>query len=103
MMVGLEVSAVARADVMQHENGADARKNRPQQTMRARKIQRFQAGADDGAAELLHQAWLTGLNVRFDVSERWLKKPLAGDSPLARAGAISGLTAPQGFVFSRFL
>ncbi len=58
VMVGLEGPRIARADMMQHEDGADARENRPQQMVRAGEIQRFQAGADHGAAELLHQAWL---------------------------------------------
>ena len=50
MMVGLEFPAIARAHVMQHEDDTDAGKQRPQQMMRAGIIQRFQAGADNGAA-----------------------------------------------------
>ena len=63
MTVGLERAVAARAHVVQHENGADACEDRPQQMMRAGEIQRFQPGADDGVAELLHQGWLAGLNV----------------------------------------
>ena len=55
MMVGLEFGVAARADMVQHENGADACEDRPQQIMRAGEIQRFQSGADDVVAELLHQ------------------------------------------------
>jgi hypothetical protein len=55
MMIGLEWPAIARAHVVQHEDGADAGKQRPQQMMRTGIIQRFQAGADDGAAKLLHR------------------------------------------------
>ena len=54
MAVRLELPRIGRPHVMQGENGANARKNRPQQMMRARIIQRFQAGSDDSAAELLH-------------------------------------------------
>ena len=60
VMIGLEFGVAARADVVQHENGADARENRPQQVMRAGEVKRFQAGADNGGTELLHQGWLTG-------------------------------------------
>ena len=55
VMIGLEFAVAARADVVQHENGADARENRSHQMMRAGEVKRFQSGADDGVAELLHQ------------------------------------------------
>ena len=61
MTVGLELGVAPRADVVQHENGADAGENRPQQVMRAGEIKRFQPGADDGVAELLHQGWSSRL------------------------------------------
>jgi hypothetical protein len=56
VMVGLERGVAARADMVQHENGANAREDRPQQIMRAGKIQRFQTDADDVVAELLHSS-----------------------------------------------
>ena len=55
MTVGLELGVAARADVVQHENGADACEDRPQQVMRTGEVQRFQSGADDGVAKLLHR------------------------------------------------
>jgi hypothetical protein len=54
MLVGLEFGVARRPDVMQHEDGADARKDRPQQEMGSAEVERFQAGADDGAAKLFH-------------------------------------------------
>ncbi len=60
MMVGLELGVAARADMVQHENGADAREDRSQQIMRSGEVQRFQSGADDVVAKLLHQEWLAG-------------------------------------------
>ena len=53
--VGLEFGVAAGANVVQHENGAHAGKNRPQQVMRAGAVKRFQAGANDGGTELAHQ------------------------------------------------
>ena len=58
--VGLEFGVAPRANVVQHENGAHAGENRPQQVMRAGAVKRFQAGANDGGTELAHQGWLTG-------------------------------------------
>ena len=54
MMVGLKLGIAARADVVQHENGADACEDWSQQVMRAGEVKRFQPGADNGVAELLH-------------------------------------------------
>ena len=54
MMVRLERGIAPRADVMQHENGADACEDWSQQDMRTREVKRFQPGADNGASELLH-------------------------------------------------
>ena len=54
MAIGLEFGVAARPDVMQHENGADAREDRPQQMMRSAEVKRSQAGADHGVAQLLH-------------------------------------------------
>ncbi|MGY4545527.1 hypothetical protein ACVMDO_000956 [Bradyrhizobium sp. USDA 4513] len=54
MMVRLERVAAPRADVVQHEDGADAGEDRPQQDMRTREIQRLHAGTDHGVAELFH-------------------------------------------------
>jgi hypothetical protein len=39
--VGLEFGVRARADVMQHENGAGAGEDRPQQVMGPAEVQRF--------------------------------------------------------------
>ena len=55
MMIGLEFGVAAGADVVQHENGADACEDWPQQIMRTGKVKRFQSGADNGVAEHLHQ------------------------------------------------
>src|ERR1700754_3538858 len=78
MMGGLEFPSIPRAHVMQHENNADTGENRPQQMVRAGKIQRFQSGADNGAADLLHQAdGSDRVGFRSEVSERKLNKLLA--------------------------
>ena len=58
--IRLELGRAGRTDMMQHENGADACEDWSQQNMRAGKIKRTQAGADDVVAELLHQEWLAG-------------------------------------------
>ena len=77
VMIGLERGVAARADMVQHENGADACEDRPQQMMRAGEIQRFQPGADDGVAELLHQDMSGRLRVRLrNLAGRPLKKRL---------------------------
>ena len=76
MTVGLELGIAARADVMQHENGADAGEDRPQQLMRAGEIKRFQSGADHVVAELLHQEWLAGWDAMLKISGKPLKKRL---------------------------
>ena len=56
MPVRLELGVACRANVVQHENGADACEDRPQQMMRAGEIKRFQPGADNVVAKLLHRA-----------------------------------------------
>jgi hypothetical protein len=76
--------------MVQHEDGAHAPENRSQQSMRARKIQRLQPGADNGVSELLHQGWGWPVRVRIETSEPPLKKRLAGP-------VIRGLA--QGAVF----
>ena len=66
VMIGLKRAVAARANVVQHENAADAREKRPQQVMRAGEIQRFQPGADDVVAELLHYyRWPVGIRVKL--------------------------------------
>jgi hypothetical protein len=42
MTIGLELGVAARADMVQRENGADAREDRPQQMMRPGEVQRSQ-------------------------------------------------------------
>ena len=64
MMIGLELGVAARPDMVQHEDGADARENRPQQMMRAGEIERFQSGADNVVAKLLHRGWSGRLGMR---------------------------------------
>ena len=54
MTIGLERAAAPRADVVQREDGSDPGEDRSQQLMGAAEIQRFQAGADDVVAKLLH-------------------------------------------------
>ena len=54
MVVRLELGVAARADMMQHENGADACEDWSQQDMRAGEVKRLQPGANNGVAELLH-------------------------------------------------
>jgi hypothetical protein len=41
--------------VVQHEDGADTRENWSQQDVGARKVKRFQPGANNGVSELFHQ------------------------------------------------
>ena len=50
--------------MMQHEDGADAREDRPQQVMRAGEVQRPESGADDVVAKLLHRAMAGRLAMR---------------------------------------
>ena len=64
MMVGLELGVAPRANVVQHENGADATENRPQHMVSAGQIKRFQPGADHVVAKLLHRGWF-GLGMRL--------------------------------------
>ena len=75
--IGLELGVAARADMVQHENGADAREDRSQQMMRAGEVKRFQAGADDVVAKLLHRDAGCRLKSGVEASERPLKKQLA--------------------------
>ena len=104
MTVGLERGVAGRADMVQHENAADAGKHRTKQIMRAGKVKRFQSGADDVVAKLLHQGWLAGWRRDLQVSGGPLKKRLVRRLPGAIRyrlfPVISGLTALQGFVFS---
>ena len=66
MMIGLKRAVAARTNVVQHENAADARENRPQQVMRAGEIQCLQPGADDVVAELLHYyRWPVGIWIKL--------------------------------------
>ena len=66
----------AGADVVQHENDADACEDWSQQVMRPGEVQRFQSGADDGVAKRFHRdAGLPGY-LRSETSERPLKKQL---------------------------
>ena len=55
VMIGLELGVAAGTHVVQHENGADACEDWSQQIMRAREVERFQPGADNGVAEYFHQ------------------------------------------------
>ena len=55
MVIGLKLAVAARADVVQHENGADTCEDWSQQVMRAGEVQRFQSGADDGVAKQFHR------------------------------------------------
>jgi hypothetical protein len=55
MTVGLELGVAARADVVQHEDGADTCEDWSQQEVRARKVKRLQPGANNGISELFHQ------------------------------------------------
>src|ERR1700761_3712953 len=83
MTVRLERGIPSRADMVQHEDGADA-------------------GADDVVAKLLHQGgWPVGRD--SEASGPPLKKRLAGRLLITvPSRVISGLTALQGFVFSLF-
>ena len=60
MVIGLELGLATRPHVVQHENGADAREDRPQQMMGTGEVQRPESGADDVVAKLLHQKWMAG-------------------------------------------
>jgi hypothetical protein len=76
-MIGLKLAVAPRADMVQHENDADACEDWSQQVMRSGEVQRFQAGADDGVAKQFHRdAGLPGY-LRSEISERPLKKQLA--------------------------
>ena len=106
MSIGLELVVVARPNLMQHENGTNARENRPQQTMGAAEVKRFQPGADGDGTKLAHlerSAFDAVLRCCGEASGGALKKRLVGRSSLISLfRVISSLTASQGFVFSRF-
>jgi hypothetical protein len=102
MAIGLECGVPTRANMVQHEDGADTSEDRTKQMMHPREVKRFQSGADDVVAKLLHQG---GGRLRrdFEASGGPLKKRLVGRRPTAGMfRVISGLTALQGFVFSPF-
>jgi hypothetical protein len=63
MLVRLELGVASRPNLMQHENGAGPRENRPQQIMGAGEVKRFQTGTDHVVAKLLHLGWF-GLGMR---------------------------------------
>jgi hypothetical protein len=54
MAIRLEFGVTAWADMVQHENGADTRENWSQEIMGPAEVKRFQSGADDVVAKLLH-------------------------------------------------
>src|SRR3569833_590866 len=54
MAIGLKAGVLARAHVMQGEDGADAGENRPQPDMRSAEIQRIETGTDKCPAKTLH-------------------------------------------------
>jgi hypothetical protein len=69
MAIGLELGIAGWADMVQHENGADARENRPQQMMGTSEVKRSQSGADDVVAKLLHQEWVAGWDAIPNIAE----------------------------------
>src|SRR6195256_5606767 len=78
MMIGLELGVTARADMVQHENGADAREDRPQQIMRPGEVKRSQSGANDVVAKLLHEGVAGRLGSDGETSGKPLNKQLVG-------------------------
>ena len=84
MTIGLEPGVALRADMMQHENGADARQDRPQQKMRPGEVQRSQSGADEIAAKLLHSEMAGRFGCACETSGKPLKKQLFGVRPFSR-------------------
>src|SRR5258708_4317640 len=84
MTIGLEFGVTAGADMMKHENGADAGENRPQQVMRPGEVQRTQAGADDVAAKLLHAESAGRFGCNCETSGKPLNKQLFGPRRFSR-------------------
>src|SRR4030081_3762271 len=80
MIIGLELGVTARADMVQHENGADAREDRPQQIMRPGEVKRSQSGANDVVAKLLHEGVAGRLGRDSEPSGKPLKKQLVGEA-----------------------
>src|ERR1700716_1501586 len=80
MMIGLELGVTARADMVQHENGADAREDRPQQIVRPGEVKRSQSGANDVVAKLLHEGVAGRLGRDSEPSGKPLKKQLGGEA-----------------------
>ena len=65
MPVRLERAVALRPHMVQHEDRADAGEDRAQQDMRPGEVKRFQSGADNGVAKLLHfQRTAFGLRLR---------------------------------------
>jgi hypothetical protein len=67
MTVGLEFGVAPRADMVQHENGADTCEDGSQQVMHPGPGEHFQSGPDNGVAELLHYRWWP-VGVRLQVN-----------------------------------
>src|ERR1700726_4246806 len=81
--IGLELGVSARADMVQHENRADAREDRPQQIMRPAEVKRSQSGPDDVVAKLLHSKMAGRLECDRETSGKSLNKQLVGEAALS--------------------
>ncbi len=113
--VGLEHIVAGGTDVMQHEDGADARQDRPQHMMRAGEVQRVEADAEDRRyCEAASWRWLgRSRRIRLrDVAETVEQTVIrvaetatirkSGLTHKCEAAFISSLTPRQGFVLSAF-
>src|ERR1700676_2403438 len=79
MALGLEFGVPAGADVVQHENGADAGEERLQQMMHAGQVKRSQSGANDGVSQLLNRnsrpVWMLVRNSRQSAKQTVSRQP----------------------------
>ena len=63
--VGLKLGVAVGPDMVQHENGADACEDRPQQMMRAGEVKCLQPGADDVCCGAASSGWAGRLEMRL--------------------------------------
>jgi hypothetical protein len=64
--------------MVQHEDRAGACEDWSQQVVRTGEVKRFQPGADNGVAEQFHRGRGQPVGVLVEISQRPLKKRLAG-------------------------
>jgi hypothetical protein len=83
VMIGLKLVIAPRADVVKHENDANACEDWSQQEMRAGEVKRFKSGTDNGVAKQFHGGAGRRVVLPDETSGRPLNKQLAGSNTRA--------------------